>query len=110
MNSEEPQTRGDVGHGALVGLAFHMVGIPAVLAAAAALDHLLDGSSISFFGLAFVYVGVTQWVYMLPAYLIFSKRGAPKGFLKGLVLAAVVLFLLNAGCLGTIGVGFQNSH
>ena len=48
----------------------------------------------------FGYAGVSQVIYMGPAYYFTRRDGASKGFLKGLVLAAVLLFVLNAGCLG----------
>ncbi len=46
------------------------------------------------------YAGVSQLIYMGPAYYFAKRDGASKGFLQGLVLAAVLLFILNAGCLG----------
>ncbi len=53
--------------------------------------------------MAFIgFAGVTQLIYMGPAFYFAKRDGASKGFLKGLILAAVLLFILNAGCWGQL--------
>ncbi len=52
-----------------------------------------------------VYMGLVQLIYMVPAWLLARRKNSPKGFRKGLVLSAVALFLLNAGCLGLFVFG-----
>lgn len=44
-------------------------------------------------------VGITQLVYMVPAILIAQNRGRP-GLVKGLIIVAAVVFILNGACWG----------
>ena len=46
-------------------------------------------------------VGITQVLYILPAYLIAKNKGE-MGIAKGLLIGAGITFLLNATCFGVI--------
>ncbi len=49
-----------------------------------------------------VFIGILQVIWMIPAIVIAKFMGARPGFLKGMVLCGVVLFLLSALCFGVI--------
>ena len=42
-------------------------------------------------------MGISQLLYIIPAIVIYRRRGRP-GVVKGLIIAAAVTFLLNATC------------
>ena len=46
-----------------------------------------------------MYIGLSQLVYMIPAVLIFRRRGDTETA-KGLIVGASLTFLLNAACNG----------
>ncbi len=46
-------------------------------------------------------IGLTQLIYIIPAYRKFS-RGPKPIWAKGILLAAAITFLLNASCLGLV--------
>jgi len=47
--------------------------------------------------LSLVFMGISQLLYIIPAIVIYRRRGRP-GVVKGLIIAAAVTFLLNATC------------
>ena len=49
--------------------------------------------------LPLMYMGVSQLVYMIPAILIFRRKGDSETA-KGLIVGASITFLLNATCNG----------
>ncbi len=51
--------------------------------------------------LPMIYIGLSQLVYMMPAILIFRRRGNTETA-KGLVIGASLTFLLNAACNGLV--------
>lgn len=54
-----------------------------------------------------LFIGVTQWVYLLPAYFAYRKRGMSQ-LSKGILVIGAITFLLNAACFGalmTFGLG-----
>jgi hypothetical protein len=61
------------------------------------LSTITNGS----FAVVFIFPGLTQLVYIVPAYLYFQRQGRP-GVAKGLVIGAAITFLLNAACYGLI--------
>ena len=54
-------------------------------------------SAAPWLGLAFLYIGVTQAVYLLPVIFIFHYLRRPRAIL-GVLLFAAVIFILNASC------------
>lgn len=52
-----------------------------------------------------MHIGVFQLLYMVPAYVWTFRRGTTNEYRKGLLLSAIALYLLNAGCLGLISGG-----
>lgn len=45
----------------------------------------------------YLYIGVTQLIYVIPLYIIGKSKGLP-GFGVGITIAASLTFLLNASC------------
>jgi len=52
-------------------------------------------------GYSLMYLGLSQLVYMIPAILIFRRRGDTETA-KGLIVGASLTFLLNANCNGLL--------
>jgi hypothetical protein len=52
-------------------------------------------------GVVFFFIGITQLVYMLPAIIVAGRRRAVS-LQQGLIIGAVITFLLNAGCWGLL--------
>ena len=102
-NRTTPET-GHVVHGAQVGCGLHVVLLPILFFASSMFATSMPRFE-GYFGYVVVYVGVIQLIYIGPALLWARRKNSPKGFQKGLVLAAVALFLLNAGCLGMFFYG-----
>ena len=104
MNESKDASGGGVLIGFSIGMALHLTLIPVLMY----LGYLSDGRNPEVpeyqNGYTPVFVlllaGVVQLLYMVPAYLIAMVRGARAGFLKGMVLAASLLFLLNVGFCG----------
>src|SRR5262249_16853659 len=44
-----------------------------------------------------IFMGVSQLLYIIPAIVIYRRKGRP-GVVKGLIIAAAITFLLNATC------------
>jgi hypothetical protein len=67
-----------------VGLAFllHLIQIPLTFVT-------------SFFSL--IFIGISQLLYIVPAIVIYHRKGRP-GVVKGLIIAAAITFLLNGTC------------
>jgi hypothetical protein len=68
----------------------------AAMVVAGALAWALS-SKAPWLALAFLYVGVTQAVYLLPVILIFHYWRRPRAIL-GVLLFAAIIFILNASC------------
>ncbi len=49
-------------------------------------------------------IGLAQWVYLLPAWLLARVLGF-RAFGKGLLIAGAVVTLLSALCWGSLGIG-----
>jgi len=79
-----------------VGLAFllHMIQIPLTFAT-------------SFFSL--IFIGISQLLYIVPAIVIYQRKGRP-GVVKGLIIAAAITFLLNATCTVIVFGYLNNFH
>ncbi len=61
--------------------------------------------AIPFGAIVLMHIGVFQLLYMVPAYVWTFRRGTTNEYRKGLLLSAIALYLLNAGCLGLISGG-----
>src|SRR5262245_53554779 len=64
----------------------------------ALLLHLIQiplAAATVFFSL--IFMGVSQLLYIIPAIVIYRRKGRP-GVVKGLIIAAALTFLLNATC------------
>ncbi|GIQ68960.1 hypothetical protein DUZ99_16290 [Xylanibacillus composti] len=49
--------------------------------------------------LALVFIGVVQWLYVLPTVYILRRKGRT-GLMQGVLIGAGLSFLLNAACFG----------
>ena len=49
--------------------------------------------------ISLIVLGVSQLLYIIPAIIIYRKKGRP-GVVKGLIIGAAITFLLNAACTG----------
>ena len=48
---------------------------------------------------AYFLIGVAQLIYVIPALIYFRKR---TGIMQGIIIVAVLTFLLNAACFGIV--------
>jgi hypothetical protein len=53
------------------------------------------------FMFSILFIGVSQLIYMIPAFVIAASKGKPH-LVKGLIIGASIVFLLNAACTGVI--------
>ena len=60
---------------------------------------------LEFLYLAFLVIGISQLVYMVPAIIISFAKGKPQ-LGKGFLIGAGITFLLNAACFGLIFMSF----
>jgi len=92
MNDPTPP-RNRLGVGAGLGMTFALHGV-----AIAILFGLIILPEFGvYFLVALPFLGLVQFLYMIPAILIARKRGQPN-LAKGLIIGAAATFLLNAGC------------
>lgn len=71
----------------------------------AVLLHVIQGLFFLFNPVFFALIGVSQLLYLIPAFLILRKRGR-MGMAKGILIGAAVTFLLNAACFGLLASMF----
>jgi hypothetical protein len=50
-------------------------------------------------GISLILIGISQLLYLVPAIIIYSKKGRPD-LVKGLLIGGGITFLLNAACTG----------
>lgn len=50
-------------------------------------------------GISIIFIGISQLLYLVPAIVVYSKKGRP-GMVKGLLIGGGITFLLNAACTG----------
>ncbi|MBO0991462.1 hypothetical protein [Bacillus sp. SD088] len=60
-----------------------------------------------FFLFFLMFIGVAQLIYVIPLIIYGNVKNLP-GFAKGIIIAAGITFLLNAGCYGVIFVPLSN--
>lgn len=65
----------------------------------AMLLHVLQLPMAWLFFPSLICIGLTQWLYLLPAILIAKEKGRA-GLMKGLIIGGSITFLLNATCFG----------
>jgi hypothetical protein len=91
------QSKGSVWSGLGVTLVLHML---VQVAAFFILVTIVSGErGLELAILPLGYIGVSQLVYMIPAILIFRRRGDAETA-KGLIVGGSITFLLNATCNG----------
>ena len=103
---------GNVGKGLVFTLLLHfcqIVLIPIIIAVSMVVIPDKNGAGIGGFVVAILGFGVTQLIYMIPAILIFKKRGETKT-VQGLVIGASVTFLLSAMCSAPFLYGIYSHH
>lgn len=59
---------------------------------------------IGFFSL--IFIGLSQLIYMIPAFIYFRKQGETETA-QGLIIGAGITFLLNAACTGIVSMLLQ---
>jgi ABC-type Fe3+-siderophore transport system permease subunit len=62
---------------------------------------ILPNQSIYSAFLPLMYIGISQLVYMIPAFVIMQRKGSTETA-KGLIIGAAITFLLNATCNGVL--------
>jgi hypothetical protein len=87
--SDEYQNKGSVGWGVGLTCLLHLFQFPIAL--------VLSFVPSVFPLLAVFFIGLSQCVYMIPAYVNFRKNGETETA-KGLLIGASITFLLNATC------------
>jgi hypothetical protein len=89
----QPSRQAEIWRGVGLALLMHLIQIP--LAAVTVFISL-------------IFMGVSQLLYIVPAIVIYRRRGRP-GVVKGLIIAAAITFLLNATCSALV-LGNLNIH
>lgn len=99
MNEEEPNSESDVS--VLLKSLGYTAGMHAIFAAILSVFFWLHGKSEGDYTMLFplLCLGVTQTLYMIPAFVIAKGKGNDQ-LAKGLLIGAGVTFLLNAACAG----------
>jgi hypothetical protein len=83
------EDQGSFGRGVLIGFALTVGGMVVVLTI---MGVVLWGIGI---------IGIVQLLWMLPAWLIYRRRGQEETA-KGILIIACVVFMLNASCWGLV--------
>lgn len=105
--AEEPGSGREVAEGFGIGLALQLT--PLALLTAAGIPCAFASGFLSevcggLYGLSFLLfgaIGVGQLLYIVPAVLWARRRGRT-GVVKGIVIAAALVFVLNAACWGGV--------
>lgn len=79
---EQRSQQGEIWLGIGLALLMHLIQIPLAL--------------LTMFP-SFIFIGVSQLLYVIPAIVIYYRKGR-RGVVKGLIIAAAITFLLNATC------------
>ena len=100
MNETPQPELGGVGRGLALGIGMNVVFVllwygRVMFGLSGALLHLLSYRWLNILLFqAFFWIGVTQWIYILPAIAHYHRAQRP-GVVKGLVIAAALVMLLN---------------
>jgi hypothetical protein len=62
-----------------------------------------DATLIGMAGSPFLFIGITQIAYLAPLFIYFTQRGRHE-VSKGILLGAIVTFLLNSACFASLGM------
>ena len=90
--------------GAVLALAMHLVWLPVLLLLGLLVDSGATTEIIVPLMLAAVlFIGVTQLLYVGPAFWWARRRGYTR-LAQGVLIGAGITFLLNAACWGLIGI------
>lgn len=93
------QSKGSISAGLGLTLVFHLLAqVPAFFLLLGIVTGE-EGLILAFYSV--MYIGLSQLVYMIPAVLIFRRRGDTETA-KGLIVGASITFLLNATCNGLL--------
>ncbi len=96
------QSKGSVRAGLVLTLALHVLGQVVMSLIVLAVANRRDSDEGLYLAiLPVMYIGLSQLVYLMPAILIFRRRGDTETA-KGLVIGASLTFLLNAACNGLL--------
>ena len=60
-------------------------------------------------GISLIALGLTQLVYVIPAIIIYRRKGRP-GIVKGLIIGAAITLLLNGTCTAMFFLNPPNFH
>src|ERR1044071_2943409 len=94
-NEVTPQ--GSVWAGFGLSLLLHLFQIPIIILILA----IYKGEEQMYALFTLMFIGVSQLLYMVPAIIIAAVKKRPH-LVKGLILGASIVFLLNAACTGLI--------
>lgn len=94
----EEKSKGSIGAGLGLTLLFHVV---VVIVMFSILSTAPDEEGLAVVAYPFMFMGLSQLVYMIPAILICRRRGSTETA-KGMIIGASITFLLNAACTGLI--------
>jgi hypothetical protein len=67
-----------------------------------------DASLVAIAGSPFLFIGITQIAYLAPLFTYFARRGR-REVSKGILLGAIVTFLLNSACFASPGILYTTS-
>lgn len=93
----EQSTGGSVGRGLGLTVVFHFVVQAPLFFILLAMAKSEQGLALAIYSV--MYIGLTQFVYMIPA-IIFARRRGETKTAKGLIVGASFTFLLTATCNG----------
>ncbi len=97
----QPTNAKTVSLGVLATLGLHVLGIGGLALIGASL-HLAGVPSYELLGLMpLLFIGAAQFLYLIPAWVMFRRRGL-HGLAVGLVIGASVTFLVNSACFGML--------
>jgi hypothetical protein len=97
-----PMSEGSSAIGCLIVLGFHIVGLLLSVGLVGLVNVFLGARGAAFyFFLPFLFIGVTQLLWVIPAVLIARSMGRTET-MKGIKSAAALTFILNSACHGLI--------
>jgi len=91
---EQPSRQREIWLGVGLALLLHLIQIPLTF--------------VTYF-FSLIFIGISQLLYIVPAIVIYQRKGRP-GVAKGLIIAAAITFLLNATCTVIVFGYLNNFH
>ena len=92
-----PEQKGSVWPGLGLSLLLHLFQIPIAIL----ILIIFKGEEQLYVIFPPLFIGVSQLIYMVPAIIIAAVKGKSQ-LVKGLIIGASIVFLLNAACMGAI--------